>query len=155
MDDDLRTFLALRAMRDEALDAGRQDAFEAWLRKKRPLLDTTLFKQAGLSPPPISLPPSPVGGSGDPYDSVHAPRREPVQIENAREVTNAQEVGSGAVTDAHSAGIPAYADAIPIGRRITLGEEPVGLPTKLLPRHTAIIAGSGSGKTVLLRRLVE
>jgi hypothetical protein len=154
-DDDLRTFLALRAMRDEALEAGRHDAFDAWLRKKRPLLDTTFFKQAGLSPPPISLPPSPVVGLGNPHDSVHAPSREPVQSENAREVTNAQEVGTGAVTDAHSAGKPAYADAIPVGRRMTLGEEPVGLPTKLLPRHTAIIAGSGSGKTVLLRRLVE
>jgi DNA helicase HerA-like ATPase len=31
----------------------------------------------------------------------------------------------------------------------------VGLATDLLPRHTAIVAGSGSGKTVLLRRIVE
>ncbi len=31
----------------------------------------------------------------------------------------------------------------------------MSLPIRLLPRHTAIIAGSGSGKTVLLRRLVE
>ena len=29
------------------------------------------------------------------------------------------------------------------------------LPTENLPRHTAIIAGAGSGKTVLLRRIVE
>jgi DNA helicase HerA-like ATPase len=38
---------------------------------------------------------------------------------------------------------------------MALGEEQVRLPTKLLRRHTAIIAGSGSGKTVLLRRIVE
>jgi hypothetical protein len=31
----------------------------------------------------------------------------------------------------------------------------VELATTLLPRHTAIIAGAGSGKTVLLRRIVE
>ena len=31
----------------------------------------------------------------------------------------------------------------------------VDLATNLLPRHTAIIAGAGSGKTVLLRRIVE
>jgi DNA helicase HerA-like ATPase len=38
---------------------------------------------------------------------------------------------------------------------MALGEEQVRLPTKLLRRHTAIVAGSGSGKTVLLRRIVE
>src|SRR5580692_7376747 len=46
---------------------------------------------------------------------------------------------------------------IPIGRRFergTLGEA-VTLPADLLPRHIAILAGSGSGKTVLLRRIVE
>ncbi|AWN52644.1 ATP-binding protein [Methylobacterium sp. 17Sr1-1] len=46
-------------------------------------------------------------------------------------------------------------DAIPVGHRLTPDAPPVALPLRLLPRHTAIIAGSGSGKTVLLRRLVE
>ncbi|PIK74094.1 AAA family ATPase, partial [Methylobacterium frigidaeris] len=46
-------------------------------------------------------------------------------------------------------------DAIPVGHRLTPDAPPVSLPLRLLPRHTAIIAGSGSGKTVLLRRLVE
>ena len=49
----------------------------------------------------------------------------------------------------------AVVETIPVGRRATVDEEPVSLPTRLLPRHTAIIAGSGSGKTVLLRRIVE
>ncbi|WP_267428616.1 ATP-binding protein, partial [Methylobacterium sp. GC_Met_2] len=44
---------------------------------------------------------------------------------------------------------------IPVGHRLTPDAPPVSLPLRLLPRHTAIIAGSGSGKTVLLRRLVE
>lgn len=38
---------------------------------------------------------------------------------------------------------------------MNVGETPVNLPTKLLSRRTAIIAGSGSGKSVLLRRIVE
>jgi DNA helicase HerA-like ATPase len=46
-------------------------------------------------------------------------------------------------------------DAIPVGHRLTPDAPGVSLPLRLLPRHTAIIAGSGSGKTVLLRRLVE
>jgi DNA helicase HerA-like ATPase len=46
---------------------------------------------------------------------------------------------------------------IPIGRRYersALGD-PVTLATDLLPRHIAVLAGPGSGKTVLLRRIVE
>ncbi|SFI46178.1 ATP-binding protein [Methylobacterium brachiatum] len=50
---------------------------------------------------------------------------------------------------------PSAPEAIPVGRRINADAQPVTLPIRLLPRHTAIIAGSGSGKTVLLRRLVE
>jgi DNA helicase HerA-like ATPase len=46
---------------------------------------------------------------------------------------------------------------IPIGRRFERGAlgDPVALAADLLPRHMAILAGSGSGKTVLLRRIVE
>jgi hypothetical protein len=44
-----------------------------------------------------------------------------------------------------------------IGRRFERGAlgDPVTLAAGLLPRHVAILAGSGSGKTVLLRRIVE
>jgi hypothetical protein len=47
--------------------------------------------------------------------------------------------------------------AIPLGHRLEGGGEgrPETLPAALLTRHTAIFAGSGSGKTVLLRRIVE
>ena len=38
---------------------------------------------------------------------------------------------------------------------MTVGQELANLPTRMLQRHVAIIAGSGSGKTVLLRRIVE
>ncbi|MGB6326560.1 MAG: ATP-binding protein, partial [Methylocella sp.] len=46
---------------------------------------------------------------------------------------------------------------IPIGRRYERGAlgDPVTLATDLLPRHIAVLAGPGSGKTVLLRRIVE
>jgi DNA helicase HerA-like ATPase len=46
------------------------------------------------------------------------------------------------------------ATAIPVGHRVADGEA-VAVPIGVLPRHTAIIAGAGSGKTVLLRRIVE
>jgi len=52
---------------------------------------------------------------------------------------------------------PAQARAIPLGRRFERGAlgEPIALAADLLPRHVAILAGTGSGKTVLLRRIVE
>jgi hypothetical protein len=43
---------------------------------------------------------------------------------------------------------------LPIGRTLDLNEV-VSLPLEALRKHTAIFAGSGSGKTVLLRRIVE
>jgi hypothetical protein len=46
---------------------------------------------------------------------------------------------------------------IPIGRRYERGAlgDTVTLATELLPRHVAVLAGPGSGKTVLMRRIVE
>ncbi|MDR1535310.1 MAG: DUF87 domain-containing protein [Planctomycetota bacterium] len=47
--------------------------------------------------------------------------------------------------------------AIPLGRRLAGGVrgEPAALPLEALKRHVAILGGGGSGKTVLVRRLVE
>lgn len=43
---------------------------------------------------------------------------------------------------------------LPIGTALT-DDSPVAVPLEALRRHTAIFAGSGSGKTVLIRRLIE
>ena len=43
---------------------------------------------------------------------------------------------------------------LPLGRKIP-GDSPLTMPLVLLDKHTVILAGAGSGKTVLLRRLVE
>ena len=43
---------------------------------------------------------------------------------------------------------------MPLGRDLHSGE-PVSIPLAALRKHVAIFAGSGSGKTVLIRRLVE
>ena len=44
-----------------------------------------------------------------------------------------------------------------IGRRLTGGEpqEEVGIPLDRLPYHACVLAGSGSGKTVFLKRVIE
>ncbi|KAB8182596.1 DUF87 domain-containing protein [Microbispora catharanthi] len=55
---------------------------------------------------------------------------------------------------------PLPADEAPAAPYLTIGaatsdDRPVRIPLETLRKHTAIFAGSGSGKTVLIRRLVE
>ncbi|TQS30699.1 ATP-binding protein [Microbispora sp. KK1-11] len=57
-------------------------------------------------------------------------------------------------------GGPLPADEAPTAPYLTIGaatsdDRPVRIPLETLRKHTAIFAGSGSGKTVLIRRLVE
>ncbi len=53
---------------------------------------------------------------------------------------------------------PAEMGSIPIGARIVAGlptGEILRIPLEQLKRHTVVLAGAGSGKTVLVRRIVE
>jgi hypothetical protein len=123
-DEDRRVWLALIALADRNLPE-----FETWLRARRPLFETSLFKAAGLAPPAF------LGSPATPPSPAAAKRPEPApppQTVSPR--------------------------AISIGRRVERGSPggaPVTLDAGLLPRHVAILAGTGSGKTVLLRRIVE
>ncbi len=131
-DEDLRSFIALRDMRSAKIEG-----FEAWLRERKPLCDTEFFKAVGLSPPPLS-PATPPGRTSD----ASAPK-------------------AGVSADPPIAPPPgATSDgigAIPLGPRLEGGGEgpQAELPAQLLTRHMAIFAGTGSGKTVLLRRILE
>ena len=172
-DDDLRTFVALRMLRDQTAENGRHDEFETWLRSQKPLLAADFFKQAGLSPAPET--PTPAPSAAQPKASVRPkadkPKPAPPPVSpiaaastpsvlpatgpQAPVAQTASKSRPEPATSPPSATASLPADAIPVGRRMTVGEEPVSLPTRLLQRHVAIIAGSGSGKTVLLRRIVE
>lgn len=46
-------------------------------------------------------------------------------------------------------------DDIILGRKLDAAASPISLPLAQLCKHTLLVAGSGSGKTVLLKRLVE
>ena len=152
LDSDLRKFVALVAIRNQAAMDGKQDAFDIWLKTEKPLDATTFFMEAGLSPAPLT--PRPIDGPGRREAKGPASRfAEGETKEQATEVTVTHHSKTGAHTESFPS--PTPVDSIPVGRRMALGEEQVRLPTKLLRRHTAIIAGSGSGKTVLLRRIVE
>ena len=166
-DDDLRTFASLQTMRDAALADSRFDAFERWLINRQPLCETAFFKAAGLCPPPIPgetpkqgvVPPVEVAPPETLVvrDGLRPPHQEGTE-EAAPDVavmpTPVPVEAPPAATPPTYVPPPASSDSIPIGHRI-VGDQPVNLSTEMLPKHTAIIAGSGSGKTVLLRRIVE
>jgi hypothetical protein len=146
-DDDLCAFLALRDMAQRM-----PPGFEAWLRQRRPLFDTTFFKVAGLCPPPFLDQPPPARPA--------PPTPAAVSPEDTRAAVPPEPAPQPAAAEAPAATPPAApveARTIPIGRRHERGVdgEAVSLAADLLPRHVAILAGAGSGKTVLLRRLVE
>ena len=148
-DNDLRTFVALRAMAAREL-AG----FDSWLRERQPLFAARLFQDAGLCPPPF-MTPKPSGPSNEAGSPSLGSEPAPTQ---------GQPAPAQAPPDAVSVKPrPALRERaaseriIPIGRRYAHGVlgDPVTLKASLLSNHLAILAGSGSGKTVLLRRVVE
>ncbi len=151
-EDDLRTFIALRELK-----ASGDDGFTAWLQAAKPLCNTAFFKQIGLCPPPFSATAFARPNAGK---STAQPSATPAKSPADRAV-DASPVGHEEATakpGVHSpAAKPRQEASIPLGRRIEAGGEgrPENLAAHLLTRHTAIFAGSGSGKTVLLRRLVE
>jgi len=166
-DEDLRTLIALRAMTQRDLPN-----LEAWLRARKPLFATKLFNVAGLCPPPfLPSPPSGTPGGTPPVAETAVGNKVPTsRIGQGCESNQIEMVTDHTVlTDRHDHEAADKARAaptgdkagptpeIPIGRRFereSLGDT-VALAADLLPRHVAILAGSGSGKTVLLRRMVE
>lgn len=115
------------------------ERFEEWLAEERPVSKmacfsaavSSLFEAAGVEKPaPPVAPPS----TSLPSESL--PRAP----------------GAPAVPAP-----PPSNGVLPIGRRLTSGEpqEEVGISLPRLPYHTCVFAGSGSGKTVFLKRVIE
>jgi Helicase HerA, central domain len=150
-DEDLRIFAALAAM-----VARKLPRFDVWLPQQQPLFKARLFREAGLCPPPF-LAPKP---SAAPDELAPPPRDKPAPA-GAEPVPTETPAGAQAERPKSPSAAPREPAAserlIPIGRRYergTLGD-PVTLAADLLSRHVAVLAGPGSGKTVLMRRIVE
>jgi Helicase HerA, central domain len=134
-EEDIRTFAALERLLD------RYDpALLQWLAARRPASSSELFGRVlPVERIDALLPGGPVGmttpamvSSGSPSDEVHA-------------AADTELVVNGA-----SDGRP----LVPTGRSERSGHQTVVL-LETLRKHTVVFAGSGSGKTVLLRRLIE
>ncbi|MEV6967991.1 ATP-binding protein [Hamadaea sp. NPDC051192] len=141
-EDDLKTFHALGKMLEED-----EPGFDQWLADRRPASRTGIFTEIFGSPPDsgIGLPRSPEQpGPSDDSASATGPESAPdaYPVEPARRATS---------------DVPVTVDddaAIAIGSAVDGGQQ-VAVNLRDLRKHVAIFAGSGSGKTVLIRRLIE
>jgi Helicase HerA, central domain len=129
---DLKTFASLRAMLAE-----RHPDLNAWLVARQPAHGTDLLRLAlaDVVPPGTSASPS----SGEAEDLESTPDMD-------------RTVGPPS-TGEETAGLPAEG-SLRVGARIP-GGAPVSLDLAVLRMHTVLFAGNGSGKTVLLRRVIE
>ncbi len=122
---DLATFAALAV-----LAAERHPALSAWLAARQPAHATALLATALRD----AAPPAPAPGPAGPAEA--APSARPVRPARATP-------GETPEAPVIRVGLPAE------------GRPGATLPLRSLRRHLAVFAGSGSGKTVLLRRVIE
>jgi len=138
--DDLRTFSALVTMlADDA------PLLDEWLVVAQPASSTQLFTEIFGDPP-------------DQGAVLAGPDRNPVPRSNA--TTEGGPFGNSPVADGDRNASSAVGRGDEETPKMALGsvvgtDIPVMIELQTLRKHTAIFAGSGSGKTVLIRRLIE
>lgn len=133
-DDDLRTMSALNDLIDD-----KHKHLPDWLMLRKPAHGITLLKEAlgdaggKLLPPPPSPPPVP----------------EPVKLEKPAPPVVVDPPKPTPVIDPDTLG-----PAVPLGIDES-SKQPVSVDLRDLRKHCVVFAGSGSGKTVLIRRIIE
>jgi hypothetical protein len=141
---DLATFAALAV-----LTAEHYPALNDWLAARKPAHATRLLAVAlrDVAEPP-GAPPAEASPAGPP----------PADTALARATSAARSVRAHPyplpATEGSAEAVPAPDPAIRIGLPVA-GRPGTSLDLASLRRHLAIFAGSGSGKTVLLRRVIE
>ncbi len=152
-EDDLKVFRALQQLLED-----QPTGLTAWLKKRRHASGTALLAS-------LSLEPAVSAEGGEIPESASSPRTaeptgadEPVRTATSSTTTEPPKaVAPSEVAATSKAGKPPETvaeDSILIGIAESTSRS-VNVRLEDLRRHTVIFAGSGSGKTVLIRRLVE
>jgi hypothetical protein len=135
-EDDLAVFDALRRMREE-----RHPDLPVWLASRQPASNTRLLKEALGDEPGGPLPGQP--DHDRPDGSAGGPILDPIgTLVPLIAPEQPRQGGDGS------------APTIRLGTDADMGGA-VDMALEALRKHTAIFAGSGSGKTVVIRRLIE
>ena len=146
-EEELRTIQAVNVMKAK----GDPD-FEKWLKARQPISKLKIIRE--IVPSNLLFQDSPSNRSLDPTETAS------VRSGIATDATADEGMGRTAREQAHvpsaQRGSPRNVQ-LPLGRRILANKpgEPIGMSLSLLEKHTLVLAGAGSGKTVLLKRLIE
>lgn len=135
----LRVFAALRGLFDK-----NPEGLEAWLKKRTPASATALLREALGDADGSDVKPKDPSPDPGPADNTS-----PTIIEPA--ASDAPTGSDGPPVFATPAAQPGHPAMITLG----VADGPLRIELAALRKHTAIFAGSGSGKTVLIRRIVE
>ena len=151
-DDELRSLWALYKM-----DGENPLAFVPWLRARRPASQLPLMQRA-------AGPLCGTAGETAPQTPIETAVVKPVPVAPPADKTDAQDLPKPRATvSTRQPRVGVSNAAPPVDGQLMLGWSilndkpirPVTMPVSLLNKHTVILAGAGSGKTVLVRRLVE
>jgi len=146
-DEELRTIQALHELKAK----GNAD-FEKWLRARQPISKLKFIRE--IVPSNLLF-----------QDSTSKKSLDPRETDSMRngigtDVTADESMGSKDREPDHvpsPQGGASRSVQLPLGRRILANKpgEAIGMSIALLEKHTLVLAGAGSGKTVLLKRLIE
>ncbi|MBI1309963.1 DUF87 domain-containing protein [bacterium] len=160
--EDLRTLFAL-----VRLEQKNDAEFSEWLRLRRPATQLDLMRTVV---PPLCEPTPEVAERREPSGAPSTDEPQPGSLRQSaasnRKLQTPVEsdipLSAPAVPDTASPETPATSETLnrnvlPFGRRVvgTQTGEPLTLNAGLLEKHAVVFAGAGSGKTVLLKRLIE
>ncbi|WP_326645891.1 DUF87 domain-containing protein [Streptosporangium sp. NBC_01755] len=149
-EEDLSVLAALRE-----LYAENPPNLRAWIAARRPVGEVTLLREALTD-----IDTAQVGHSAtEPVlTDTGTAQAEPLATEPVLTDIDTAQVGHSAtepvLTDPVAVEVTSGTPYIPLGDTVP-GGQPIGIELEALRKHAVIFAGTGSGKTVLIRRLVE
>lgn len=138
----LATLWALKQFRETFED---QEALEEWLAREKPVSNMACFQPAVRSLFSQSLEPHSKPARGKDVNDQTLPTSPTTGTAASRQA------------EPKPAGGLSLSGRLPIGRRLSGKEttDEVGIALEEVPYHTCVFAGSGSGKTVFLKRVIE
>ncbi|WP_437314416.1 helicase HerA domain-containing protein [Sorangium sp. So ce385] len=163
-EDDLRALAALARLREAQGD--KRETFDQWLRARRPASQLALMKPVvdwlGRSPQttaPVASPPQAQPPTASPVQAPHQIPASPAPVPTPTPAVRQATARAPHLPPASPVltPTPAARPVIAVGHQL-IGERlaaPQTLFAEDLRQHVVVLAGAGSGKTVLLRRLIE